>query len=133
MFADGTAPGADVESLWRSARSAHCEAVRDPRPPPRPAPLDRREGPGRRGRRRLSGPRRPARSAARVPLEERLGPSSSPPRSSAKPRRSRPGRGPSPQGVGIPPGARGRAGGPGACPLGLPLGSVLLAEALDTN
>ncbi|XP_008489653.2 WD repeat-containing protein 34 [Calypte anna] len=26
MFADGTAPGADVESLWRSARSAHCEA-----------------------------------------------------------------------------------------------------------
>ncbi|NWW93656.1 WDR34 protein, partial [Rhynochetos jubatus] len=26
MFADGTAPGADVESLWRSARSARCEA-----------------------------------------------------------------------------------------------------------
>ncbi|NXG57244.1 WDR34 protein, partial [Hemiprocne comata] len=25
MFADGTASGADVESLWRSARSAHCE------------------------------------------------------------------------------------------------------------
>ncbi|NXP49243.1 WDR34 protein, partial [Heliornis fulica] len=26
MFADGTAPGADVESLWRSARSSCCEA-----------------------------------------------------------------------------------------------------------
>ncbi|NXF60220.1 WDR34 protein, partial [Ciccaba nigrolineata] len=26
MFADGTAPGADVESLWRSAWSARCEA-----------------------------------------------------------------------------------------------------------
>ncbi|KAM6110344.1 cytoplasmic dynein 2 intermediate chain 2 [Pterocles gutturalis] len=26
MFADGTAPGADVQSLWRSARSARCEA-----------------------------------------------------------------------------------------------------------
>ncbi|NWR55263.1 WDR34 protein, partial [Bucorvus abyssinicus] len=26
MFADGMAPGADVESLWRSARSAYCEA-----------------------------------------------------------------------------------------------------------
>ncbi|NXX57931.1 WDR34 protein, partial [Scopus umbretta] len=26
MFADGTAPGAEVESLWRSARSARCEA-----------------------------------------------------------------------------------------------------------
>ncbi|XP_051492298.1 cytoplasmic dynein 2 intermediate chain 2 [Apus apus] len=26
MFADGTAPGAGVESLWRSARSARCEA-----------------------------------------------------------------------------------------------------------
>ncbi|NWU66373.1 WDR34 protein, partial [Pterocles burchelli] len=26
MFADGAAPGADVESLWRSARSARCEA-----------------------------------------------------------------------------------------------------------
>ncbi|NXL28248.1 WDR34 protein, partial [Glaucidium brasilianum] len=26
MFADGTVPGADVESLWRSARSASCEA-----------------------------------------------------------------------------------------------------------
>ncbi|NWX42491.1 WDR34 protein, partial [Steatornis caripensis] len=26
MFADGTAPGAAVESLWRSARSARCEA-----------------------------------------------------------------------------------------------------------
>ncbi|KAM6243786.1 cytoplasmic dynein 2 intermediate chain 2 [Porphyrio hochstetteri] len=26
MFADGTAPGIDVESLWRSARSARCEA-----------------------------------------------------------------------------------------------------------
>lgn len=30
MFADGTAPGAAVQSLWRSARSAGCEAVRDP-------------------------------------------------------------------------------------------------------
>ncbi|NXF10520.1 WDR34 protein, partial [Smithornis capensis] len=26
MFADGAAPGADVQSLWRSARSARCEA-----------------------------------------------------------------------------------------------------------
>ncbi|XP_065709608.1 cytoplasmic dynein 2 intermediate chain 2 [Patagioenas fasciata] len=26
MFADGTAPGADVQSLWRSARSTGCEA-----------------------------------------------------------------------------------------------------------
>ncbi|KAM6316213.1 cytoplasmic dynein 2 intermediate chain 2 [Podargus strigoides] len=26
MFADGTAPGVDVESRWRSARSARCEA-----------------------------------------------------------------------------------------------------------
>ncbi|NWQ79908.1 WDR34 protein, partial [Columbina picui] len=26
MFADGTAPGADVRSVWRSARSARCEA-----------------------------------------------------------------------------------------------------------
>ncbi|NXQ31374.1 WDR34 protein, partial [Alaudala cheleensis] len=26
MFADSTAPGADVQSLWRSARSARCEA-----------------------------------------------------------------------------------------------------------
>ncbi|NXE77567.1 WDR34 protein, partial [Cochlearius cochlearius] len=26
MFADGTAPGADVESSWRSARGARCEA-----------------------------------------------------------------------------------------------------------
>lgn len=31
MFTDRTAPGADVQSLWRSARSARCEAVRDPR------------------------------------------------------------------------------------------------------
>lgn len=31
MFADRTAPGADVQSLWRSARSARCESVRDPR------------------------------------------------------------------------------------------------------
>lgn len=36
MFADRTAPGADVQSLWRSARSARCEAVRDSRGGPAP-------------------------------------------------------------------------------------------------
>jgi len=29
MFADETVPGAAVQSLWRSARNARCEAVRD--------------------------------------------------------------------------------------------------------
>lgn len=38
MFADSTAPGADVQSLWRSARSARCEAVRHPWGGPAPRP-----------------------------------------------------------------------------------------------